>query len=316
MIGSRFSVRHLFVVIATIVLAAPVVADDSPKKSDAPSETLIQVQLADDSVIKLTLLDAMIELQTAHGKLSIPASEIRKVDVGLRIADDLANVIRAAIADLRSDQPQRRETATRMLLKFGEKSYTAVVQASKSADMELSTRAGELLEKLDQLVPEDRRALPEYDVVHTDKSKIAGKIVAPTLNVRSFAFGDLTLKLSDVRAMSTSGFKTEKPTVAALPDPGSLTAYQQPQHVGKSFTFRVTGAVGGSVWGTGTYTLDSTLAAAAVHAGALKLGETGNVTVTILGPSMGFVGSTQNGVTSVGYDSYPGAYQIHAKRMR
>jgi hypothetical protein len=52
---------------------------------------------------------------------------------------------------------------------------------------------------------------------------------------------------------------------------------------------------------------------AAVHAGAVKAGQTGNVRVTILPAMAGFVGSTQNGVTSNPYANYPGAYQIHPK---
>ena len=113
--------------------------------------------------------------------------------------------------------------------------------------------------------------------------------------------------------MSTSGFKEKDDLVQALPDPGSLTAYQQPQHIGKTFVFRVTGAAAGSLWGTEVYTLDSTLAAAAVHYGVLKVGQTGNVRVTIMGPTIGFVGSTRNGLTSANYANYPGAFRIHAK---
>jgi hypothetical protein len=110
--------------------------------------------------------------------------------------------------------------------------------------------------------------------------------------------------------MSTTGFKDKDELVQGLPDPGTLTAYQQPQHIGKTFVFRVTGSASGSLWGTGTYTLDSTLAAAAVHMGVLKVGQTGNVRVTIFGPAAGFIGSTRNGITSSNYATYPGAYQI------
>ena len=46
--------------------------------------------------------------------------------------------------------------------------------------------------------------------------------------------------------------------------------------------FTVTGAIDGSVWGTGTYTDDSALAAAAVHAGVVAPGESANLTVEVL----------------------------------
>jgi len=121
------------------------------------------------------------------------------------------------------------------------------------------------------------------------------------------------LKLADAVALSVNGFKDKEEIVAALPDPGSLTNYGQPQHIGKTYVFRVTGAANGSLWGTGSYTLDSNLAMAAVHMGIVKIGQTGNVKVTILPAMNGFVGSTQNGITSSPYNMYPGAYQIHPK---
>lgn len=301
--------------LAALLAASPTArADDEPKKPVRPGETAVEVKLTDDSVVKLTLLDSSVEFVTPHGKLVIPVSEIRKVDLGLRIPDDVAAVIRAAAADLGSSQFRKREEAMGVLLKYREKSYPALKEAAKSADAETAKRAEELIEKLEAIVPKNRLELPDYDVIHTDLSKIAGKIVAPTLRARSFTFGDVPLKLSDVAAMSVNGFKDKDEVVNALPDPGSLTAYQQPQHIGKTYVFRVTGAVnGGTIWGTGTYTLDSSLAMAAVHAGVLKVGQTGNVKVTIFGPMAGFVGSTQNGVTSSPYANYPGAYQILTK---
>jgi hypothetical protein len=51
--------------------------------------------------------------------------------------------------------------------------------------------------------------------------------------------------------------------------------------VGATYYFRVQGADEGSLWGTDTYTGDSSLAAAAVHAGLVKAGETGIIKVTV-----------------------------------
>ena len=52
--------------------------------------------------------------------------------------------------------------------------------------------------------------------------------------------------------------------------PGHADQLQQPQHIGKTYIFRVTGVGQGLLWGTGVYTLDSTLAVAAVHAGCAE----------------------------------------------
>lgn len=72
----------------------------------------------------------------------------------------------------------------------------------------------------------------------------------------------------------------------------------------------VTGRTSGAVWGTGVYTADSDLGAAAVHAGLLKPGETAMLLVcTVPSPTV-FSGSTQHGVTSADFGSYPTAFVL------
>jgi len=98
------------------------------------------------------------------------------------------------------------------------------------------------------------------------------------------------------------------PTVAQ--DPGNLTGYRQ--QVGQTLTFMVTGAASGSVWGSGIYTDDSSLAAAAVHAGVLQVGQTAAVDVTILPGQASYQGSSMNGVQSANYGSWTGSYSFPA----
>lgn len=304
--------RLAWAALLSIGLTAPGRADE-PKPPARPAETFIDVRLTDGSVIRLALLDDKVEFVTPHGKLTIPVSEVRKLDLGLRIPDDVRKDLAAAAADLGSAEFRKREAATAVLMRHKEKAVPTVRAAMKSADAEVAKRAEEVLEKLEAVVPADRLDLPDYDVLHTEKSKIVGKVEAATLKARSFAFGDVQLRLADTVAMSTTGFEKEGGKFVALPDPGSMTGYQGPAHVGKTYVFTVTGGNQGSLWGTETYTLDSTLAAAAVHFGILKVGQTGPVKVTIFGPAVNFVGSTQNGLTSSAYATYPGAYKIHGK---
>ena len=80
--------------------------------------------------------------------------------------------------------------------------------------------------------------------------------------------------------------------------------------VGRTFFFRVTGSSGGSIWGTDVYTADSTLAVAPVHAGVLKLGQTGIVKVTILPPKTSYQASTRNGIQSGQWNEFPGSYKV------
>ena len=72
----------------------------------------------------------------------------------------------------------------------------------------------------------------------------------------------------------------------------------------------VTGKAGGNLVGTGTYASNSDLAAAAVHAGAVKEGVMGTVTVQIIASPEEFKGSTSNGVTSTDGPKYTAAYTV------
>ena len=67
-----------------------------------------------------------------------------------------------------------------------------------------------------------------------------------------------------------------------------------------------TGTTAGSVWGSGPYTNDSAIAAAAVHQGLLTAGQSGVIRVTSVGTLLSFTGSTKNGVTTYPWGSFCG----------
>ncbi len=110
--------------------------------------------------------------------------------------------------------------------------------------------------------------------------------------------------------------KLSKKDIKALLDQG-LLASEAPQRImdlcdspGNTFYFRVTGANEGMVWGTDTYTGDSALAAAAIHAGAVEEGESGIVKVTVLMPLSQYRGSVRNGVTTHDFGRFGTAYKV------
>jgi LCCL domain len=93
-----------------------------------------------------------------------------------------------------------------------------------------------------------------------------------------------------------------------LPDPGNLKAFHQ---IGRTFYFRVAASQEGTVWGTDHYTSDSHLGSAAMHAGALELGEEGVVRVTMVDMSrMTIRGCMRHGVMSHDWSSYPVGYRV------
>lgn len=82
--------------------------------------------------------------------------------------------------------------------------------------------------------------------------------------------------------------------------------------VGAVYYFHVTGVTEGQIWGTDTYTRDSVLGAAAVHAGLLKAGETAILRLTVVPPLASYKGSARNGVTTSDYGEFPHAWQLSA----
>lgn len=82
--------------------------------------------------------------------------------------------------------------------------------------------------------------------------------------------------------------------------------------VGATYYFRITGVTEGQVWGTDTYTRDSVLGAAAVHAGLLKPGQTAVLRLVVVPPLPSYPGSTRNGVTTSDYGDFPQAWTLSA----
>ncbi|HEU5151021.1 MAG TPA: LCCL domain-containing protein [Iamia sp.] len=64
----------------------------------------------------------------------------------------------------------------------------------------------------------------------------------------------------------------------------------------------------GSVWGTETYTDDSSVCSAAVHAGIINPVEGGRVVIEIAPGEESYEGSEANAVTSQDYGSWPGSF--------
>jgi hypothetical protein len=309
---------------------------ESPaKKADhpAPPPGAVEVQLMDGSTMKLALRDERLELNTPYGKLLIPVADVQRIEFAFRLPDDVARRIETAVADLGKTDFHRREAATAELMELRERAYPALLKAEKSPDMEVARRARELLERIRDEVPAEHLEFRPHDVVYTEGSKNTGRIAQAVLRVNTFPFGEQQLKLADVRELRSQSAAEPEPA-NVLADPGNLNMYMG-QVGAKPLAFRVTGVpqagaapggpglapgmiVGGQafIWGTDVYTLDSSLALAAVHAGVLKPGQTGVVRVRILGPQAAFGASTRNGVTSMAYGVYNGAFEFVRGRAR
>ncbi|UWZ40026.1 Hsp70 family protein [Dactylosporangium roseum] len=81
--------------------------------------------------------------------------------------------------------------------------------------------------------------------------------------------------------------------------PGRTIAYQCPAN----------GTIG-TVWGSGPYTLDSSVCTAAVHAGYINLADGGRVVIKIVDGQDSYTASTQFGIVTSAWDDYSWSFQI------
>ena len=280
-----------FSLFCLLVLMFPLLGQEAvqpkePAKKNAPAS--VEAEFTDGSVMKLALRDENIELETSYGKLLIPVADVRRIEFGMRISDDVRKRIETAIGELGSPDFRRRQAATSELQALKEKAYPALLRIASGKDAEAGRRVEQIIEKIRESVRSEILEIPAHDVVHTADSKIAGRIKADLLRVATLPFGDQQVKVADLRTLrSPNSAEPEVAAAGTLLDPGALHLYQN--QIGKTLSFRVTGppaAIGMQmgVYGTDVYTLDSSLAAAAVHAGAIQAGKTGVVRVTIVGP--------------------------------
>jgi hypothetical protein len=274
-----------------------------PDKPDQPKQpgTEVEVQCVDSSTIRLRVLDESVELVTRFGPLRIPLSQINRIELATRLAPEVESKIATAVRNLGHPDFKTRDKAVAELKTFKERAYPALIQAAKSSDAEVARRAEELVIALQSRYPASQLQPREYDVIHTEDCKITGKLAVPSLRVLTSQFGEQTLKLADAREIRTG--TASPPAVNVGQATGNMMGYQG--QVGAEVQFQVTGQLGGSVWGTDVYTLDSTVSAAAVHAGVVQPGQTATVKVRILPSPPQFVGSSRNGVTTTPYNVFP-----------
>jgi hypothetical protein len=273
----------------------------------------VEATLSDRSVLRLYLADEIIEIATPHGNLKIPTEDVMRIEFAFRPPPEIAQLIEEKINQLKDGDTDVGKAAAAELVAMREQSYLALTKAAKSGDPNLAPQAAKVLDRLKKVVSQaDLAAMRTTDFIVTPETKVAGQIVNPYLKIRTAQFGNLELKLADARNLrhqSLIALTAEQEDVEAAPDPGNLKAFESQQ--GKVFAFKVTGtAAGGNVWGTDTYTTDSKLSMAAVHAGVVKVGETGVVHLKIIASPASFAGGTRNGITTSNYGRYTAAYQI------
>jgi len=173
----------------------------SGENKDAPRANQAEVRLTDGSLVRMIVLQENLELMTKYGKLTIPFRDVRRIEFGHHVPDGVAPQINEAIKLMGSTVYKHREDAAKELVQLGVLAYPSVQQAARSGDLEVAKRAQVILARIGEKVAPEQLKIKIDDTVQTADFSITGRIVSPSIKVRSAHFGDFDLKLAELRSV-------------------------------------------------------------------------------------------------------------------
>ncbi len=129
-----------------------------------------------------------------------------------------------------------------------------------------------------------------------------------------------TTSAATTTVATTTTIASGASTTAGVPgapvgvEPWVATASDHAGHNGERFTYTCpAGGTIGRIWGTETYTDDSSVCSAAVHVGLITTTAGGSVEIEIAPGLASYKGRTAHGATSSGYGSWGGSFIFPAK---
>lgn len=173
------------------------------KTEDKKTEDLI-MQFHDGTSIRLVPLDKQLEIVTKYGKLTVPSADVRRIEFGLHMPEDMAKQVDDLMKDLESTDFQTREAAGKKLVGLGRYAYPTLVKASKGSNLETTRRIQELLKDMRKKYPAYQLKIRTDDQIYTKDFTIVGNLSSPTLKVKTEHFGEAIVKLSDLRSARTT----------------------------------------------------------------------------------------------------------------
>ena len=190
---------------AGLVLFASAGLAQAQGKTDVPRPNLAEVRFGDGSLVRVTILQDDLEVMTKYGKLTIPLREIRRIDFGLHLPDGVGQHINQSIKLLGSETYKERDEAVRHLVHYGPMAYPFLQRASRNPDPEVSQRANGVIKRISEKTAPESLRIKEEDYIQTLEFPIPGHITHSAIKAHSTHFGDLSLKLSELRTLFVRG---------------------------------------------------------------------------------------------------------------
>jgi hypothetical protein len=199
--------------VAGMVLAAAAQEPSpTPKKKSGDGAETAEVRFADGSTVRMIPTQASVEITTRYGKLNVPIAEIRRIEFGTRYPDGVHAKIETAIANLTEKEAKVRQAAELELRGLRELAYPALKRAAVSSDVDRALQATILVKWMDTNIGAEKLKVRDLDVIHAAEFKVAGRIEATELKGRTSYFGEVTVKVAEVRTIrfvSGPGMETE-----------------------------------------------------------------------------------------------------------
>jgi hypothetical protein len=170
----------------------------------------VQVHFINGSLLRLLVHSEKLEIATDYGKLAVPVKDIRSIEFGLRFPEGAAARIEAAVSALGDGEYRAREKASKTLLELGPYSYPAVLEASRSKELETSRRAKEVLKQLESKHPKKALRTSTEDKLVTRAFPIAGRILTPTLRATTDLFGEVEFSLAKMETLKAMAAPAEQ----------------------------------------------------------------------------------------------------------
>src|SRR5262245_37596534 len=101
----------LSLIIALLAVSTRSLAQESTPPASTSRPSSAEVRFADGSIVRMTLLQESIDVQTKYGKLTIPVNEIRKVEFGLHVPPEVQSQLTQSIKRLGSEVYKERDAA-------------------------------------------------------------------------------------------------------------------------------------------------------------------------------------------------------------
>ena len=182
----------------------------APVEVYAPGE--VEINLLNGSTVRMILQSEKLDIATAYGQLAVPAKDILAIDFGLHFPDGMDSRIQQAVKSLGGENFRDRDQAGKTLLELGPYSFPAVLEASRSGDLETSRRAKYLLKQLQKKHPKKDLKTSTDDRVITPNFTISGRILTPTIKAKAELFGDVDMPVARMRALRSlagAGFEID-----------------------------------------------------------------------------------------------------------